>query len=186
MRKVAPQLRARTSGCGGATRPRDPLPPRPWTTAALARVAGVSRATLDRRFAAATDESPGAYPTRWRMDLAARRLCDTQNSLGTIAAAVGHSSGYALSQAFHRARSQPPGQFNCNRSYRREPDPDRCSRRPCLTTAPRHAPSPAAGHGASVARLDVLHAPKLSGQGRISSASCGRPLQPHQRCRSPH
>ncbi|WP_329183074.1 helix-turn-helix transcriptional regulator [Actinacidiphila glaucinigra] len=161
MRKVAPQLRARTSGCGGATRPRDPLPPRLWTTAALAREAGVSRAILDRRFAPATGESPGAYPTRWRMDLAARRLCDTQNSLDTIAAAVGYS-GYAFSQAFHRARSQPPGQFNCNRSHRREPDPDRRSRRPCLTTAPRHALSPAAGHGASVARLDVLHAPKLS------------------------
>ena len=45
-------------------------PSLPWTTAALARAAGVSRATLTRRFTAVTGESPGAYLTRWRMDLA--------------------------------------------------------------------------------------------------------------------
>ncbi|MEU0183434.1 AraC family transcriptional regulator [Streptomyces sp. NPDC006207] len=86
-------------------------PARPWTTAALAREVGVSRATLDRRFAATTGESPGAYLTRWRMDLAARRLRDTHDSLDAIAASVGYSSGYAFSRAFRRARSQPPGQF---------------------------------------------------------------------------
>lgn len=59
-----------------------------------------------------------------------------------------------------------------NRSYRRKPDLGRHRRRPCLTTAPRHAPSPAAGHEASGARLDALHAPKCSGQGQISSPSC--------------
>ncbi|MEU6347546.1 AraC family transcriptional regulator [Streptomyces sp. NPDC046977] len=86
-------------------------PARGWTTAALAREVGVSRATLDRRFAAATGESPGAYLTRWRMDLAARRLRDTDDSLDQIAASVGYSSGYAFSRAFRRARSQPPGRF---------------------------------------------------------------------------
>ncbi|MGW2350193.1 helix-turn-helix domain-containing protein [Actinacidiphila glaucinigra] len=144
------------------------------------REAGVSRATLDRRFAAATGESPGAYLTRWRVDFAARRLCDTQNSLDTIAAAVGYSSGCAFSQAFHRARSQPPGQFNCNRSRPRPAQP------PLSDHRAQERAVPSRGPGASVARLDVLHAPKRSGQGQISSASCGRPLQPHQRCRSPH
>lgn len=89
-------------------------PARPWTTAALAREVGVSRATLDRRFAAATGESPGAYLTRWRMDLAARRLRDTDDSLDAIAASVGYSSAYAFSRAFRRARSQPPGRFRAN------------------------------------------------------------------------
>jgi AraC-like DNA-binding protein len=86
-------------------------PARAWTTAALAREVGVSRATLARRFTAVTGESPGAYLTRWRMDLAARRLRDTSDSLDAIAASVGYSSGYAFSRAFRRARSQPPGQF---------------------------------------------------------------------------
>lgn len=40
----------------------------------LAREVNVSRATLARRFAAATGESADAYLERWRMDLAARRL----------------------------------------------------------------------------------------------------------------
>ncbi|MFE2545158.1 AraC family transcriptional regulator [Actinacidiphila glaucinigra] len=98
-------------------------PAKPWTTATLAREAGVSRATLDRRFTAATGESPGAYLTRWRMDLAARRLRDTHDSLDTIAAAIGYSSGYAFSRAFRRARSQPPGQFRATAQSEGNPTP---------------------------------------------------------------
>lgn len=86
-------------------------PSRPWTTAALAREAGVSRATLTRRFAAVTGESPGAYLTRWRMDLAARRLRDTSDSLEAVARSVGYTSVYAFSRAFSRARSQSPGRY---------------------------------------------------------------------------
>ncbi|MGV9350170.1 AraC family transcriptional regulator [Streptomyces spiralis] len=102
-------------------------PARPWTTAALAREVGVSRATLDRRFAAATGESPGAYLTRWRMDLAARRLRDTDDSLDAIAASIGYSSGYAFSRAFRRARSQPPGQFRTTARTEGGPAPTRAA-----------------------------------------------------------
>ncbi|HEY0937116.1 MAG TPA: AraC family transcriptional regulator [Trebonia sp.] len=86
-------------------------PSRPWTTDALAQAAGVSRAMLTRRFAAVTGESPGAYLTRWRMDLAARRLRDTDDSLEVVARSVGYTSVYAFSRAFSRLRSQPPGQY---------------------------------------------------------------------------
>jgi AraC-like DNA-binding protein len=86
-------------------------PSRPWTTATLAREAGVSRATLTRRFAAVTGESPGAYLTRWRMDLAARRLRDTSDTLEEVARSVGYTSVYAFSRAFSRARSQSPGRY---------------------------------------------------------------------------
>ena len=58
-----------------------------------------------------TGESPGAYLTRWRMDRAARRLGDTNDSLETIAQSVGYTSVYAFSRAFGRIRSQPPGQY---------------------------------------------------------------------------
>jgi AraC-like DNA-binding protein len=86
-------------------------PARPWTTGTLARETGVSRATLARRFTATTGESPGAYLTRWRMDLAARRLRDTEDSLEVIARAVGYTSVYAFSRAFSRLRGGPPGQY---------------------------------------------------------------------------
>lgn len=86
-------------------------PGRPWTTAELARATAVSRATLARRFPALVGEPPAAYLTRWRMDLAARRLRDTGDSLEQIAAAVGYTSVYAFSRAFRRARGVPPGRY---------------------------------------------------------------------------
>ena len=86
-------------------------PARPWTTEALARAAGVSRATLTRRFAAVTGESPGGYLTRLRMDLAARRLRDSTDSLEQVARSVGYTSVYAFSRAFSRLRGEPPGQY---------------------------------------------------------------------------
>ncbi|MFJ8602992.1 AraC family transcriptional regulator [Streptomyces shenzhenensis] len=94
-------------------------PAKPWTAAVLAHEVGVSRATLVRRFTAVTGESLGSYLTRWRMDLAARRLRDTNDSLDTIAASVGYSSAYAFGRAFRRARSQSPGRFRA--AYRAMP-----------------------------------------------------------------
>jgi len=86
-------------------------PAREWTTSELAREAAVSRATLTRRFASVLGEAPAAYLTRWRMDVAARRLRDSDESLEQVAAAVGYTSVYAFSRAFRRARGVPPGRF---------------------------------------------------------------------------
>jgi AraC-like DNA-binding protein len=86
-------------------------PGRAWTTDALAAELSVSRATLSRRFLAAAGMAPGAYLTRWRMDLAARRLRDTDEPLETIAHAVGYTSVHAFSRAFSRSRAVPPGRF---------------------------------------------------------------------------
>jgi AraC-like DNA-binding protein len=86
-------------------------PARAWTTAALASEIAVSRATLSRRFPAVVGETPGAYLTRWRMDLAARRLRDSDDPLEAIARSVGYTSVYAFSRAFSRARAQPPGRY---------------------------------------------------------------------------
>lgn len=86
-------------------------PARAWTTAALADEVSVSRATLARRFPAVLGETPAAYLTRWRMDLAARRLRDTDDTLESIAQSVGYTSVYAFSRAFSRARAEPPGRY---------------------------------------------------------------------------
>jgi AraC-like DNA-binding protein len=86
-------------------------PAHAWTTAELARATAVSRATLARRFPAVLGETPAAYLTRRRMDLAARRLRDTDDSLERIAQATGYTSVYAFSRAFRRARGVPPGRF---------------------------------------------------------------------------
>nr|WP_255360456.1 helix-turn-helix transcriptional regulator [Frankia sp. EI5c] len=86
-------------------------PARAWTTEILADEVSVSRATLSRRFPAVVGEAPGAYLTRWRMDLAARRLRDTDDTLESIARSVGYTSVYAFNRAFTRIRSQPPGRY---------------------------------------------------------------------------
>ena len=89
----------------------DADPGRAWTTTELARSAGVSRATLARRFPAVLGETPAAYLTRRRLEMAARRMRDTDYALEQIAQDVGYSSVYAFSRAFRRERGLPPGRF---------------------------------------------------------------------------
>jgi len=67
-------------------------PGEPWTIESLAREVSVSRATLARRFTHLVGETPPEYLTRWRMDLAAQRLRDTDDTVAAIAAAVGYRS----------------------------------------------------------------------------------------------
>ena len=86
-------------------------PAEPWTVERLAATAHVSRATLARRFAEEVGEPPLAYLTRWRMDLAARRLRDGDEPVETIARSVGYTSEYAFNRAFSRHRGEPPGRF---------------------------------------------------------------------------
>ena len=80
-----------------------------WSRSAA--TAHVSRATLARRFAEEVGEPPLAYLTRWRMELAARRLRDGDEPVEAIARAVGYTSEYAFNRAFARHRGEPPGRF---------------------------------------------------------------------------
>ncbi len=91
-------------------------PAREWTTSALAREAAVSRATLTRRFASVLGEAPAAYLTRWRMDVAARRLRDGDESLEQVAAAVGYTSVYAFSRRVPARPWGPPRPVSRRRS----------------------------------------------------------------------
>ena len=86
-------------------------PARAWTTATLAARAGVSRATLGRRFRAEVGQTPGEYLTVWRIERAAHQLRGSDDAVGLIAHAVGYRSEYAFSRAFARRRGQPPGRY---------------------------------------------------------------------------
>lgn len=86
-------------------------PSRPWTVAALASQAGLSRAAFARRFAARTGQPPLAYLTRWRLCLAADLLAGTDLTLDAVAARVGYSTGFALSVAFKRDRGVSPSRY---------------------------------------------------------------------------
>jgi AraC-like DNA-binding protein len=86
-------------------------PAAPWTIERLARHLNLSRATLGRRFTALVGESPLAYLTRWRMDLAAAYLRETDDAASAVARRVGYTSEFAFSRAFSRVRGQSPGRY---------------------------------------------------------------------------
>ncbi|MDI3101560.1 AraC family transcriptional regulator [Streptomyces rochei] len=86
-------------------------PERPWTTHTLAAATAVSRTTLSRHFRSALGQTPGAYVTQWRMDLASVRLRDTDEPVESISGAVGYASPHAFSRAFRRYRGMPPGEY---------------------------------------------------------------------------
>ncbi|OZV81822.1 AraC family transcriptional regulator [Micromonospora echinospora] len=90
-------------------------PARRWTTEALAAAVAVSRSTLTRRFPAAVGQGPATYLTQWRLDLAARRLTTTDQSVESIAAAVGYHSVPAFSRAFARSHGAAPGRYRTMR-----------------------------------------------------------------------
>jgi len=86
-------------------------PAHSWTIASLASKVGVSRATLTRRFESWVGQSPGGYITAWRMELAAQRLRESDETIGLIARTVGYASEYSFNRAFTRQFGEPPGRY---------------------------------------------------------------------------
>lgn len=86
-------------------------PERAWTIEELAAEVHVSRSTLVRRFTDLVGEPPAAYLTRWRMELAARLLRESDQPVGRISHLVGYSSEFAFSRAFSKHRGEPPGRY---------------------------------------------------------------------------
>jgi AraC-like DNA-binding protein len=85
-------------------------PSHPWTLAELAAAAGVSRASLARRFNELVGEPPMSFLTGWRIALAADLLREPGATVGSVAHQVGYSSAFALSTAFKRVRGVSPQQ----------------------------------------------------------------------------
>lgn len=82
-----------------------------WTNDRLAAEAGVSRATLARRFTALVGRPPMAYLTWWRLTLAATRLRASDAPLAAVAREAGYGTPYALSHAFKREFGMTPGTY---------------------------------------------------------------------------
>lgn len=87
---------------GNALRTLHDEPGRPWTVAALAELAGVSRATFARRFRELLGEPPMGYLACWRLALASDLLQRTDDTVDAVARQVGYANAYALSAAFKR------------------------------------------------------------------------------------
>ncbi|GAB3692091.1 AraC family transcriptional regulator [Nocardiopsis oceani] len=86
-------------------------PARPWTVAALAAAARMSRATFARRFTALAGQPPMAYVAWWRLNTARGLLRDTDLPVEAVAARVGYTSPFAFSRAFRSAYGAAPGRY---------------------------------------------------------------------------
>jgi transcriptional regulator GlxA family with amidase domain len=86
-------------------------PAHPWTIASLANDAGTSRSVLAERFRRYLSESPIAYLTRWRLQLAAQMLTTTSRAVSEIAADTGYESEPSFNRAFKREFGLPPARY---------------------------------------------------------------------------
>jgi AraC-like DNA-binding protein len=83
-------------------------PGRSWTLDDLAARAGASRSALAGRFTQLMGYPPIQYLTRWRMQLAARRLGEAGAKVAAVAREVGYDSEAAFSRAFKKFSGRPP------------------------------------------------------------------------------
>jgi AraC-like DNA-binding protein len=86
-------------------------PNRHWTLPELASEAGTSRSVLSDRFHHFLGESPMAYLSRWRMQLAARLITADRKPMIQVAMDVGYESEAAFNRAFKREFGLPPAQY---------------------------------------------------------------------------
>lgn len=86
-------------------------PTRPWTVAAMAQAAALSRSTFFARFQAKVGMPPMEYLLAWRMALAKDLLRRRAGAVSEIAARVGYGSASTFSVAFSRHVGRSPTRF---------------------------------------------------------------------------
>ncbi|HZD91620.1 MAG TPA: AraC family transcriptional regulator, partial [Pseudolabrys sp.] len=86
-------------------------PARAWTLDELAAEAGASRSALASRFAHLMGYPPIQYLTRWRMQLASKRLSERGAKVAAVAQEVGYDSEAAFSRAFKKFSGQSPSEW---------------------------------------------------------------------------
>ena len=91
----------------------DPL--RGWTLAVLAKEAGLSRSSLAERFTDFVGTPPMQYLQKWRLQMAAVKLSETDANIASVAADIGYESEAAFSRAFKKHVGQPPAEWRSGR-----------------------------------------------------------------------
>lgn len=113
---------ARDSAVGRALGAIHREPARAWTVASLAERAGVSRTVFAERFTRLLGEAPLTYVARCRMQLGARLLETTDDSVLQVAQSAGYESEAAFNRAFKREFELPPARYrHLRRSGERAP-----------------------------------------------------------------
>lgn len=86
-------------------------PDRRWTVAEMSRAAGMSRASFAHAFSRTVGQTPFAFLTGVRMNLAAARIAAGQRSVKSAAHELGYASEKAFSHAFRKVVGHPPGRL---------------------------------------------------------------------------
>lgn len=88
-----------------------------WVASRLhsARQAGLSRSVFAERFNRLLGEAPLAYVARCRMQLAARLLEATDDTVLQVAVNAGYESEAAFNRAFKREFGMPPARYRAAR-----------------------------------------------------------------------
>jgi AraC-like DNA-binding protein len=86
-------------------------PAHAWTLEELAAHAAASRSALTDRFTQIVGCAPIQYLTKWRMQIAAKRLADPSAKVAAIAHEVGYESEAAFSRAFKKIVGRSPSQW---------------------------------------------------------------------------
>lgn len=71
-----------------------------WFAQTLADVVAMSPSRFAARFSEAVGDSPVVYATKWRTNVASKKLINTQNRIDQIGTNVGYESQAAFSRAF--------------------------------------------------------------------------------------
>jgi AraC-like DNA-binding protein len=90
-------------------------PARAWTVASLAEQAAVSRTVFSERFTRLLGETPLTYVSHCRMQLGARLLETTDDTVLRVALNAGYESEAAFNRAFKREFNVPPARYRSQR-----------------------------------------------------------------------
>jgi AraC-like DNA-binding protein len=89
-----------------------------WSLQRLAKEIGVSRSSLAERFTGLIGQPPMRYLTRWRIQLACRRLREDAAKVSAVALDVGYQSEAAFSRAFKAVVGTSPASWRRRRDSR--------------------------------------------------------------------
>jgi AraC-like DNA-binding protein len=90
-------------------------PAEDWTLERLGEELAMSRSTLHERFVHFIGQTPMQYLARWRMQLAAKDLRDTDAKVLEVAMNVGYENEAAFARAFKREVGTSPAAWRRER-----------------------------------------------------------------------
>ena len=164
---------ARDPVVGGALALLHRKPCHRWTVEELAAETGVSRSVLAERFSRFLGEPPLTYLARWRLQLAARMLQTTRESVIQVASEVGYELGSGVQPGVQARVRRSPGtiQKTIQGTVQTIALPAGIGRR-------RRANSHPPGRGVSRSPVMASHNPRSAGAGLPVDQS------PLRRCKS--